>query len=116
MIGYLTGILAMTFLGAAASLFLKRASGSEKIWNLIKDSNLYVGGFLYLVSAVFNILLLKYLDYSVVLPLTSLTYVWTMLLSYLVLKEKITGKKIVGVVFILAGGICVSIADKIPLR
>jgi len=91
-----------------ASLFLKKASSSAEIKAVIVNPNLYVGGFLYFASAVLNIWLLRYLDYSVVLPLTSLTYVWTMVLSYMILKEKIGGRKIAGVVLILIGAILVS--------
>ena len=67
-----------------------------------------MGGFLYLAAAVLNIWLLRYLDYSVVLPLTSLTYVWTMILSKLFLNEKITGRKMAGVLLLLAGAVMVS--------
>lgn len=109
MILYFVSLLIMTMLGAAASLFLKKASGCNKVATMLKDVNFYIGSFLYLVSAVLNIWLLRYLDYSVVLPLTSLTYVWTMVLSYLILNERITRKKIGGVVLILIGAICVSI-------
>ena len=102
-------LLVMTLMGSVASLFLKRASGADGIKAVIINPNLYVGGFLYLASAMLNIWLLRHLDYSVVLPLTSLTYVWTMFLSYMILKEKITGKKIAGVFLILIGAIFVSI-------
>lgn len=109
MIIYFVALLIMTLLGSVASLFLKKASGSDGIVGLLKNVNLFIGGFLYLISAVLNIWVLRYLDYSVVLPLTSLTYIWTMVLSYMILKEKITPKKIGGVVLILIGAICVSI-------
>lgn len=106
---YFISLLVMTMLGSVASLFLKRASGSKGIIAMLKNINLYIGGVLYLVSAVLNIWILRYLDYSVVLPLTSLTYIWTMVLSYMILKEKITKKKIAGVIFILIGAVCVSL-------
>ena len=106
---YFVVLIIMTMLGAVASLFLKKASGADGLLALIKNINLYIGGFLYLASAVLNIWILRYLDYSVVLPLTSLTYIWTMILSYLILKEKITLKKVGGIVLILVGAICVSI-------
>lgn len=109
MIIYFVVLLIMTLLGSVASLFLKKASGSDGIVGLLKNVNLFIGGFLYLISAVLNIWVLRYLDYSVVLPLTSLTYIWTLVLSYMILKEKITLKKIGGVVLILIGAICVSI-------
>lgn len=106
---YLLGVLTMTVLGAAASLFLKRASGAVGIEEFLKNSNLYVGGFLYLASAVLNIRILRYLEYSVVLPLTSLTYVWTMFFSYKVLGERISRQKIGGVFLILLGAVCVAV-------
>lgn len=106
---YFISLLVMTMLGSVASLFLKRASGTKGIITMLKNINLYIGGVLYLVSAVLNIWILRYLDYSVVLPLTSLTYIWTMVLSYMILKEKITKKKIAGVIFILIGAVGVSL-------
>ena len=105
---YIAVLVVMTFLGATASLFLKKASGSEGILALMQNVNFYLGGMLYLLVAVLNIYILKFLEYSVVLQLTSLTYIWTMALSYFVLKEKITGRKMLGVALILAGAVVVS--------
>lgn len=106
---YFAALLLMTMLGSSASLFLKRAAGFDSLLELLKNNNLYLGCFLYLASAVLNIWILRFLDYSVVLPLTSLTYIWTMILAYLILKERITPKKIGGVILILVGAVCVSI-------
>lgn len=108
-IGIIILVLVMTWMGTIASLFFKRATASEGIFGLIKDLNLWIGGGIYAASAVINIIVLRYLDYSVVLPLTSLTYVWTMIVSYLLLKEKISRKKIIGVTLIVAGAVCVAI-------
>ena len=108
MILYFLALLLMTLLGSAASLFLKKASGFSNLASLIKNITLYVGGLLYVASAVLNIWVLRYLEYSVVLPLTSLTYIWTMLLSYLILKEKISVKMIMGIGFIIIGSVLVS--------
>lgn len=107
MVVYYVILIVMTLIGSIASLFLKKASGSEAITKLLKDKNIYIGGFLYLLSAVLNIYVLKYLDYSVVLPLTSITYIWTLVISYKVLKEKISLKKIVGVICILIGALII---------
>ena len=105
---YYVILLVMTMIGSAASLFLKRATGSEGVLQMLRNTNLYLGAGLYFLSALLNIYILKYLDFSVVLPLTSITYVWTMLLSGLVLKEKISAKKIMGVALIFVGAILVS--------
>lgn len=55
-----------------------------------------------------NIFVLKFLDYSVVLPLISLTYIWTMILSYKFLGEIVSKKKNIGVVLILLGVIVIA--------
>ena len=100
-------ILIMTIMGSVASLFLKKASYFKNIKELLLNINLYIGGFLYLGAAILNIIVLKNMDYSMVLPLTSLTYVWTMFISYLFLKEYISKKKMIGVSLIVLGAIII---------
>lgn len=109
MIIYYIIILIMTFAGAFASLFLKKASSKGSIINMLKDKNIYIGGIIYVTAALLNIYVLKYLDYSTVLPLTAITYIWTMVISYKILKEKITNKKKIGVILIILGAIVISI-------
>ena len=109
MIKYYSLLVLMTLIGAVASFNLRKASKSQTILKLIKNYNLYLGGFLYLLSAVLNIYLLKYLDYSLVLPMTSITYIWTLIISYQFLKEKISLKKIIGVFIIITGVIILAI-------
>ena len=101
-------LIIMTIVGSVASFFLKKAFGAQSLFEMLKNINLYLGGGLYFASAVINIIVLRYLDYSVVLPMTSLTYVLTMFISYLVLKEKITTKKICGVIAIFIGAIIIA--------
>lgn len=96
-------ILAMTLLGAAASLFLKMASNSGSAVSIIKSFHFYVGGLLYFLSALLNIYLLKHIDYSILLPLTSITYIWTLVLSFLFLKEKISVRLIAGIALVICG-------------
>jgi len=96
-------MIIMTSLGAFAALFLKKASGSNTIKSLLTTRNLYISGGLYLFSACMNIYVLRILPYSVVFPMTSMTYIWVMVISYFVLKEKISVKKIVGVILIIIG-------------
>jgi len=95
----------MTILGSVAALFLKKASGEAGIKGLVRNKNVYTGGGLYLIAAFINIYILRYLDYSTVLPLTSLTYIWTMILSIFILKEKMTIREAIGAIGIAAGTI-----------
>ncbi len=98
-------LMTMTVLGAVAALFLKKASNSGSVKELAISRHLYIGGMLYISTAIINIYLLKHLDYTVLLPLTSITYIWTMLLSNFFLKETIGKKKIIGVLGIVTGSI-----------
>lgn len=109
MLRYYIILILMTIIGATASLFLKKASSSESILKLLKNKNIYIGGFLYLTSAILNIYILKYLDYSTVLPLTSITYIWTFILSNRILKEKISYKKVIGIICIIFGAMIITI-------
>lgn len=102
-------IIIMTILGAFAGLFLKKSSSARNIKEILLCLNLYIGGILYLISAFINIYVLKILDYSVVLPLTSITYIWTMIISHIYLKENINSKKIIGVILIFLGAIIVTL-------
>lgn len=108
MIYYLILVMG-TLLGAVASFFFKKASESDNLVRTLLEPGLYIGGMLYLVSALIDIYVLRYLEYSIVLPFTSITYIWTMLLACGILKERATKKKIAGVGFIIAGAILVAI-------
>lgn len=99
----------MTMIGSCASLCLKKASNVHSIQKLIVTPMLYLGALLYLVSAFINIYILKYLEFSIVLPLTSITYIWTLGLSYLYLKENITKKKAFGIGLIIFGGMLITL-------
>lgn len=101
-------LLAMTWMGTIASVFFKKASGAGGLKALITDKYLWTGGLIYVGAAVLNIIVLRYLDYSVVLPLTSITYIWTMLVSFLVLKEHISVKQIIGVSLIVLGAVLIT--------
>lgn len=93
----------MTLIGALAALFLKKASVFKSVKRLFLNYNFYFGGFLYFITALINIYVLKYLDYSVVLPFTALTYFWTMIISRIFLKEVLSMRKVIGLVSIIIG-------------
>jgi len=102
-------ILSMTLCGSFGAFFFKRAVAVlEKIdmkhfLKILLCPWLYIGGFLYIIGGIFNILLLRKLDYSIVYPMSSLTYVWTMISSFFLLKEPLNAKKILAVALIIIG-------------
>lgn len=99
--------IALLFMGmfaSVASFFLKKSTGNGlNIRSLIVNSYLYLGGGLYVFSALLNLYLLKKLPYSVVVPLGSLTYIWTLVIAHRCLGETITRQKLYGVILILLG-------------
>ena len=102
-------LLVGTLLGAFGGFYLKKSTAKEGVIGIVLSPFLYIGGFSYLISAILNIKVLKYLPYSVVLPLTSITYIWSIVIAHYFLNEKITKIKIYGIIFIIIGAIFISI-------
>lgn len=96
-------LLIETGVASFASFFLKKASGSDNKIYIIKSPYFYLGGVLYVVSSCLNIVLLQVLPYAVAISLGSLTYVWTLFVSRLLLSEKITKRKVLGMCVIICG-------------
>jgi drug/metabolite transporter (DMT)-like permease len=101
----------MTLIGSLAAFFIKKSTLLGNVASILKSKYLYMGCVLYFLSALLNIYLLKLLPYTIVLPLTSITYIWSFIIAYLYLKEKITYKKIIGVSFIMLGALFLSLAQ-----
>ena len=97
-------LLVSTLMSSFAGYFLKKAgSGSDNKLALLLSPYFYIGGFLYAASAMAMIYMMKVIPYAVILPLGSLTYVWTMFVSNRLLGEKITARKITGMCVIITG-------------
>lgn len=94
----------MTFGGASGAFFFKQGVQNVKsITGLFVQTKLYLGGALYVLSALMNIFLLRFLDYSVLYPMTAITYVWSALLAKFFLGERISLLKAIGIAAICIG-------------
>lgn len=103
-------IILLTIFGAIGSFFLKKVSAkASSLLNILTQASLYVGAFFYLISMLIYITIFKYIPYSIALPMTSLTYVWSLMLAYFLLKEKVNKFKIFGVSLIILGTFFVSL-------
>lgn len=110
MILTICALLAMGFLASLGSYFLKKSTADGlSIQALLFAPWFYLGGMLYVLSALVNLYLLHVLPYSIVVPLGSLTYIWTLLLSRRLLGEPITRQKVAGVALIFLGVALVAI-------
>jgi drug/metabolite transporter (DMT)-like permease len=107
----ITILVITTLSGSAGALALKKGMNdlSELRLKLVLTNGwIYLGSFLYILSAVTNIVLLKFLDYSIAFPMTSLTYVWTVIISYFIFKERLTLRKLIAVILIIVGVFIIS--------
>lgn len=104
-------LLTTTLTGSVGALFLKKAMDDMPeltIGNVLTSRFAYLGLFFYILSAVTNIFLLGGFEYSVVFPMTSLTYVWTALISIFIFSEKVSVTKIIAIALVILGVFMIS--------
>ena len=93
------------FLGSLAAVGLK--AGAHRLElnfkSLLTNWYLIAGAGGYLISTVFYILGIKNGELSVLFPMVSTSYLWTMLWSKLFFDEPMTRAKFAGLALILAG-------------
>ncbi|MFV0520412.1 MAG: EamA family transporter [Lachnospirales bacterium] len=107
---YYIFLVILTLLGSGGAFFLKKATSiAESTIGLIFNKYFYIGGILYFLSGLLNIFVLKYLPYTTVLPLTSITYIWTLLLANRYYGESITKNKIIGICLIIFGAFIIGV-------
>ena len=101
--------LPMTFLGALGAFFFKRAAiKADGLLSLFTNKDIYLGGMFYVSGAILNILLLRYLQYSILYPMTAITYIWTAMISHRLLGEKISKRALLGIAMICVGVGCLT--------
>lgn len=90
--------------GSFGAVFLKLGAGrlTKSIWSFI-NAPLAFGVALFLGSSVFYTWGIKGGQLSVLYPMVSLGYIWTLVWSRLFFKEVITAQKYVGLGLILLG-------------
>ncbi len=102
-----------SFIGSFGAVFLK--SGSQKLKRGLRhviNIRVALGVSMYLFSTVFFIMGIRHGELTVLYPLVSLSYVWTLIWSRLFFREPITGFKFLGVGFILAGVIFIGMGNR----
>ena len=103
---FLLFLLMMTFCGSlGATLFKKALTELQKqpIAYLLISPVFYAGCFCYVLGLVANLCLLRRFDYTLVYPCSALTYVWTMLIATVLLKERLNLRKGLATVCIVLG-------------
>ena len=96
-IGLLLALFGSIF-GALSMLFLKISMLKKKLMK-----NLILIALIFGIGLIFGVLALRFGNLSIIYPITSLVYVWTVILSKYVLKEDVKLKEVLGVIFIILG-------------
>jgi hypothetical protein len=102
-------VLVASVFGSFGAVFLKM--GAEKL--KVSLFNIFswqaaLGVSLFLLSSVFFVMGIKNGELSVLYPMVSLGYVWTLLWSRIFFKEPVTGQKFLALGMILLGIVCIA--------
>jgi multidrug transporter EmrE-like cation transporter len=106
-------VLIASLIGSFGAVFLKM--GAEPLKNGLKNIvnwKLATGVALFLGSSVPFVMGLRHGELSVLYPMVSLGYVWTMVWSRIFFHEPITRAKIGALAMILTGIVCIGVGGR----
>lgn len=101
-VGY---VLLASFIGSVGAVFLKSGAGKlhRKVTSVLLNPFLFAGVGLYLLSSLFFLKGIQQGELTILYPMVSLSYVWTLLWSRMFFGEPFTKQKFVGLAMILSG-------------
>ena len=103
-----------SFIGSFGAVFLKLGAGRlhRDIKTVIYNWRLAVGIALYLLSFVFYYLGVREGELSILYPMVSLGYIWTLVWSRLFFAETISHRKVAGLGLIIIGIIVLNLGNR----
>ncbi len=106
-------VLFGSLIGSFGAVFLKSGAAHLKdgFWHIL-NLKLAAGVALFLLSSVFFILGIRHGELSVLYPMVSLGYVWTLFWSRLFFNEALTRQKFYGLGLILLGVFFVGLGSR----
>jgi multidrug transporter EmrE-like cation transporter len=98
-------VLAASFIGSFGAVFLKSGAGKlhRQLKTLFLNWRLALGVILFVASSVFFLLGVRRGELSILYPMVSLGYIWTLFWSRLFFHEPFTRTKFLGIGMILLG-------------
>jgi drug/metabolite transporter (DMT)-like permease len=98
-------ILISSFIGSFAAVFLKLGAEYMRpgIKGVVSNYRLALGVALYLLSSVFFVMGVAQGELTILYPMVSLGYIWTLLWAYLFFKEPFGRSKVFGLALIIVG-------------
>ncbi len=107
-------VLLASFVGSFGAVYLKAGAGRlhRNLRSLVFNWRLALGVGFYLLSSFFFVLGVRRGELTVLYPMVSLGYIWTLLWSRLFFKEALTRSKLVGVGLVLTGIVLLSLGGR----
>lgn len=107
-------VLMASFIGSFGAVFLKAGAGRlhRELHTLLFNWRLAAGVGMYVLSLVFYMAGIREGELSILYPMVSLGYIWTMLWSKLFFHEPISRKKVAGLALILVGIILLNAGNR----
>lgn len=101
-VGY---VLLASFIGSVGAVFLKTGAGRlhRHVGSLLQNWYLFTGVGLYLLSSLFFLKGIQKGELTILYPMVSLSYVWTLVWSRMFFGEPLTRQKFMGLAMILGG-------------
>ena len=103
-----------SLIGSMGAVFLKAGASRlhRNIRSLVFNYRLGAGVGFYLLSSYFFVLGLRHGELTVLYPLVSLGYIWTLFWSRLFFREPFTRHKVFGLLLILVGVVFIGLGNK----
>lgn len=107
-------IFTASFIGSFGAVFLKWGAGRlhRDIRSLLENWRLAAGVAMYLLSFVFYYMGLREGELSILYPMVSLGYIWTLAWSRIFFKEPISRRKVGGVAMIILGIVVLNLGNR----
>lgn len=107
-------VFGASFVGSIGAVFLK--GGADRLHfdlkSLVTNWRLVVGIFTFILSSLLYLKGIKHGELTVLYPMVSLGYVWTLLWSRLFFHEPLTRTKFMGLGLIVAGIVCLALGNR----
>ncbi|MGA7409203.1 MAG: EamA family transporter [Bryobacteraceae bacterium] len=104
-------VLFSSFIGSFGAVFLKLGAEHKGagLKGLLTNYPLAFGIALYLLSSVFFVMGVAQGELTILYPMISLSYIWTLVWSRIFFKEAVTMTKVIGLGVIVLGVACINL-------
>ena len=107
-------VLLASFVGSFGTVFMKAGADrlERSIRGVLTNWRLPVGVMIYLISFAMYTAAVKTGELTILYPMVSLGYLWTLIWSRLIFKEPLTRNKFIGIGMILLGVVVLNLGNR----